>query len=618
MELINFFNNNYIFNDAAFKLINASSYSVISTYIFFICNFIFLFFLLNKINSLYKSNKINFFNVIIIIGIYGSFAKLVGFSVFDEIIISILLFFYLVKSKITIEKNSNTILLFGLFFYILIHGLVFYKAEFSLLDHFRYFRMMGVLLLSILIIILIKNKQINYNISLDFCFIFIIYLISYSLLGDILYENFSYLRITSEPNPISLFYVTGGPGKFVIQNFVVSGSRNFTILVLLTIYFIYKSNHSIYKKSIIFASLLFLSVYNHSNTSTILIVLLSTFIVIKNFRFLVIFSIGYVINYLTIIVLFIFINLFIPWDSKNFFLENTNQTVKYILTQVSVVPLDIFANNQKRTLERYDMDSLKLLNIDSDLESLLIKTGLDNIKKITEEKLDELTEIDDDIKKELITRKEIIYLLKIELKNQQDKKINSTIVQNQKASMTEKIILGFDVLKERKRLGVKKYTNIVRDEIKIKKGDYYLFEGIELVITNHALAEVLAHTIGVLDKDRKIINLIFGSGINSHRTLLPVSISKLIMKFNDADRDDKEIKKNLTQSSFSSYTLATIIFEIGFVIILFFILFIYLGKKDATNLYFLFALIGIGLAVNFNDAVIFYLVFFYFINEKKT
>ena len=176
MELINFFNNNYIFNDAAFKLINASSYSVISTYIFFICNFIFLFFLLNKINSLYKSNKINFFNVIIIIGIYGSFAKLVGFSVFDEIIISILLFFYLVKSKITIEKNSNTILLFGLFFYILIHGLVFYKAEFSLLDHFRYFRMMGVLLLSILIIILIKNKQINYNISLDFCFIFIIYL----------------------------------------------------------------------------------------------------------------------------------------------------------------------------------------------------------------------------------------------------------------------------------------------------------------------------------------------------------------------------------------------------------------------------------------------------------
>ena len=329
---------------------------------------------------------------------------------------------------------------------------------------------------------LIKNKQINYNISLDFCFIFIIYLISYSLLGDILYENFSYLRITSEPNPISLFYVTGGPGKFVIQNFVVSGSRNFTILVLLTIYFIYKSNHSIYKKSIIFASLLFLSVYNHSNTSTILIVLLSTFIVIKNFRFLVIFSIGYVINYLTIIVLFIFINLFIPWDSKNFFLENTNQTVKYILTQVSVVPLDIFANNQKRTLERYDMDSLKLLNIDSDLESLLIKTGLDNIKKITEEKLDELTEIDDDIKKELITRKEIIYLLKIELKNQQDKKINSTIVQNQKASMTEKIILGFDVLKERKKLGVKKYTNIVRDEIKIKKGDYYLFEGMLCIL----------------------------------------------------------------------------------------------------------------------------------------
>ena len=135
MKLINFFNNNNIFNDAAFKLINASSYSVISTYIFFICNFIFLFFLLNKINSLYKNNKINFFNVIIIIGIYGSFAKLVGFSVFDEIIITTLLFFYLVKSKITIEKNSNTILLSVLFFYILIHGLVFYKAELECHHH---------------------------------------------------------------------------------------------------------------------------------------------------------------------------------------------------------------------------------------------------------------------------------------------------------------------------------------------------------------------------------------------------------------------------------------------------------------------------------------------------
>ena len=464
-----------------------------------------------------------------------------------------------------------------------------------------------ILLLSLFIFILIKNKKINYNSSLNFCFLFILFLIFYSFFGDIFYRNFSYLRNPLEKNPISLFYDTGGAGKFIIQNFIISGSRNFSILSLLTMYFLYKSTFSFEKKTIIFTSLLFLSLYNHASSSIYIIIAISLCLGLRNFKFFKILTSGFILNYAIIIILFSLIHVTIPIKTNNIFFTNTNITIKYILTQISIIPVDLLVNlhpkNQSSNWHPDTTDSILNLYLQQGVINELKKNNIEKITQIVTE-MDphsctvlEKLELHESTKKELCERSIIV------------KKIidnNGTI---------EKL----DVMTERKKLGVKPYREFVRDTIQVKKGDYYLFEGLEFVITNHALAEAIAHTIGVFDKDRGLISILFGSGLNSHRTELPTSISKLLIQYQDDDKDENMIKQNLNNLSFSSYTGPSILFELGFVLIIFFIALIYSTKKKIFNDYFfLFLLIGVSFLINFNDAIIFYIILLYFIqNEEK-
>ena len=171
-----------------------------------------------------------------------------GFSIYDEIIIYFIVLLYLAKNKVQFSKSPHIFFLIVFLFYIIFHSLFFYKLDFSILDNLRYFRFLGVICISVIIFIFFKKKIINYNVAFKFCLVFTLFLIIYSFFGDLFYRNFSYLRLAGEKNPISLFYDTGGSGKFIIQNFIISGSRNFSILILVSIYFIFKSTVSLKKK----------------------------------------------------------------------------------------------------------------------------------------------------------------------------------------------------------------------------------------------------------------------------------------------------------------------------------------------------------------------------------
>ncbi len=160
---------------------------------------------------------------------------------------------------------------------------------------------------------------------------------------------------------------------------------------------------------------------------------------------------------------------------------------------------------------------------------------------------------------------------------------------------------------------------MVSDTIKIIKGDYYLIEGLEFTVANHAITEVITHMIGTLDKERGMAKLLFGSGLNSHRALMPTSISKLVINYTDDDIDNQLIKQNLYNDSFSSYSIPSILFELGFVLILFFLILMFSVKRISNlNLCCSFLFLSMGFVVNFNDAIIFYLMLLFFMkNEKK-
>lgn len=611
--LINFFNNSYFFNYSALNLINSSLVSVNATYFLILVNFIFLFFVLFKVNKLFTEEKITLFNAIVIIGIYGSFSKLMAYSIYDEIIIFIIILIYCLNNKFRFYKSNFNYLLIGFFLYLIIHSILFYKTDFSLMDHLRYIRILMVLLLSLFIFISIKNKKINYNSSLNFCFLFILFLIIYSFFGDIFYRNFQYLREPLAKNPNSLFYDTGGPGKFIIQNFIVSGSRNFSLLCLLTMFFLYKSTFSYKKKIIIFTSLLFLSLYNHASSSIYLIIACSIFLGVRNFKFLKVLTSGFILSHTFIVFLFILIHSIVPIHTNSVLLQNINVTVKYILRQITIIPDELLVNlsqnskNQFSNLPPKTKETILNLNLQQDVINELKKYGISKISQIVPENTSEVKnvsceglgklELHTSIKKELCERAKI-------LKRKID---NNETIEN------------FDVMLSKKRLRVKPYRDFVRDTIRVKKGDYYLFEGLEFEIKNHALAEAMAHFIGVLDKDRGLISIFFGSGLNSHRTELPISISKLLIEYQDDDKDEDMIKQNLNNLSFSSYTGPSILFELGFVLILFFIGLIYSTKKKLSyNYFFLFLLISVSFLINYNDAIIFYIILLYFIqNEEK-
>ena len=95
--LIEALNNTFIFNESALELINSSKVSIISTYFLLLINFVFLFYVIFKIIKLYKKKKINIFTSVIILGIFGSFTKFLGFSIYDEILIFLIILYYFVN-----------------------------------------------------------------------------------------------------------------------------------------------------------------------------------------------------------------------------------------------------------------------------------------------------------------------------------------------------------------------------------------------------------------------------------------------------------------------------------------------------------------------------------------
>ena len=522
-----------------------------------------------------------------------------GFSIYDEILIFLIILYYFVNEKISIKKNNFTFFLIILLGYIIFHSIFFYRFNFSILDNLRYFRFLGVILISISVFLFIKDKKINYNEALNFCFIFFLFLIFYSFYGDLLYRNFSYLRIPGEKNPINLFYDTGGSGKFIIQNFVISGSRNFSILVLISIYFVFKSTIDLRKKIIFLTSIIFLSVYNDSNACIYLMYISFIILIFKDLKFLKILIPSVIINYVLIVILFVSIHLVIPWKSTNFVLQNANVTIKYILKQISIVPVDHLISYKTKSIKakidhKENIDNLK---IDRSLLKYLETNNIFTIKELLNEcsRSESLQRLSESVKRELCSRAEL-------LKDANERNIR-----------VEKF------LDKSVRLNVEVPIEQVKDSIKIKKGDYYLIDGLEMTINNHALAEAITHFVGVFDKDRDMINIFFGSGINSHRSLLPISISKLLIEYKDSDKQDKMIKQNLYNTSFSSYTLPSLIFELGFIII-FFILFLILSSHNFKNIniFFFLKIILLSFFINFNDAIIFYLMLLFFIrNDEK-
>ena len=597
--LIDVLNNTFIFNESALKLINSSKISIFATYFLLIINFVFLTYVIFEIDKLYKKKKINIFTSIIIIAIYGSFSKFLGFSIYDEIIIYFIVLLYLAKNKFQFSKSPHIFFLIVFLFYIIFHSLFFYKLDFSILDNLRYFRFLGVICISVIIFIFFKKKIINYNVAFKFCLVFTLFLIIYSFFGDLFYRNFSYLRLAGEKNPISLFYDTGGSGKFIIQNFIISGSRNFSILILVSIYFIFKSTVNLKKKIIFFTSLIFLSIYNDSNSSIYLIIILSIILTFNNLNFLKILIPSLILNYVLIALLFISIHSFAPLKTSNFLIENINITIKKNLKQKSLIPVEYFTSYKTKIIraKQKKWNRIENLNIDDSLLKYLEINNILSIIEITNQcpELEKLNKLSIELKNELCTRAKL-------LKDANDQNLD----------IDKKLL-------ERERLGIKKYPEEVRDSIKIKKGDYYLFDRLELTITNHALAEAITHFLGILDRDRSLINLIFGSGINSHRTLLPISISKLIVEYKDYDIKDEMIKQNFYNTNFSSYTIPSLIFEFGF-ILTFFILCLILSSQVLKNInfFFLTALIGSSFFINFNDSILFFLMLLFFIkNEEK-
>ena len=597
--LIDFFNNTFIFNESALKLINSSKISVFATYFLLLINFVFLAYIIFELNKLFQKKKINIFTSIIIIAIYGSFSKFLGFSIYDEVIIYIIALVYLLKNKVQFSKNPHSFFLTIFLFYIIFHSLFFYKLDFSILDNLRYFRFLAVVCISIIIFIFFKKKIINYNIAFKFCFIFTLFLIVYSIFGDLFYQNFSYLRVAGDKNPISLFYDTGGSGKFIIQNFIISGSRNFTILILVSTYFIFKSTVNLKKKIIFFTSLIFLSVYNDSNSSIYVIIILSIILTFNNLNFLKILIPSLILNYVLIALLFISIHSFTPLKTDSFLVQNLNVTIKKNLKQKSIIPVDYLISYKTNiTKEKIKMSEIENLNIDNSLLKYLETKNILSIIEITNQCPD----------------LEKLNKLSIELKNELCKRAKLYIDANDQNLKIDKILL------ENERLGIKKYSDDVIDTIKIRRGDYYLVDGLDLTINNHALAEAITHFLGILDRDRSFFNLTFGSGINSHRNLLPISISKLIVEFKDFDRQDEMIKQNFYNANFSSYTIPSLIFEFGFILI-FFILCLILSSQVLKNInfFFLITLIVSSFFINFNDSILFFLMLLFFIkNEEKT
>jgi len=597
--LIDILNNTFIFNNSALKLINSSKVSIFATYFLLLINFVFLAYIIFEINKLFKEKKINIFTSIIIIAIYGSFSKFLGFSIYDEIIIYLIVLLYFTKNKFQFSKSPHSFFLTIFLFYIIFHSLFFYKLDFSILDNLRYFRFLLVVCISLIIFIFFRRKIINYNVAFKFCFIFTLFLIIYSFFGDLFYRNFNYLRLAGEKNPINLFYDTGGSGKFIIQNFIISGSRNFSILVLVSIYFIFKSTVNLKKKIIFFTSLIFLSIYNDANSSIYLIIILSIILTFNNLNFLKILIPSLILNYVLIALLFISIHSLVPLTTSNFLIENINVTIKKNLKQKSIIPVDYFFSYKTKIIreKQKKWNRFENLNIDNSLIKYLEINNIFSIIEIINQcpELEKLNKLSIEQKNELCTRAKL-------LKNAKEQKLNMA-----------------KVLLERERLGIKKYSDEVRDSIKIKKGDYYLFDSLELTINNHALTEAITHFLGILDRDRSLINFIFGSGINSHRTLLPISISKLIVEYKDYDIKDEMIKQNLYNTNFSSYTIPSLIFEFGFILI-FFIVCLILSSRvlKNINIFFLTMLIASSFFINFNDAILFFLMLLFFIkNEEK-
>ena len=472
-----------------------------------------------------------------------------------------------------------------------IHFLFFLSFDKSLFYNLRYIRFFLVISFSIFILSFVKEKKINFNTTLNFCFYFVLFLIIYSFFGDIFYRNSNYLRLEGELNPINLFYDVGGPGKFIIQNLVVSGSRNYFLLVILTIYLINKSDVSFGKKIVIYSSLLFLSLYSNSNISLFAIYFGSIILVISNYRNLSLILLGNLFTYVFIFLLFSAIHLTIPKYYSPFFFDNTNKTILNILSKISLIPTDIL---YKKVNSKYLFDSsLTEYNLSNEILEIL------NQNKIT--KIQLIASCNKKNKEKTIN--ELLSGLNI------DQKLPNIIC--------DRITSQENILKKRKKIGAKGYINPVDDRIIVFNSGHYVFNNFTLNFHNHAVTEAFAHLIATLDKERSFFQIIFGSGINSHRYLLQKYLKNLNLEINDEDLDEEIVKKNNINSNFSSYSLQIFLFELGYLIIIFFILFLILNKNPLENHLFLFLIICSITLINFNDAIMFYIYLFYLILNNK-
>ena len=124
LNLLTFLNS---LNQSSISLIFSSKYSIYATWSLLLASIFLLVFFLIKAFKFYFLKKINLFNLLILVAVYGSFAKLIGYSVLDELIIYTILMFFLFfrREEFNFEINKNNLLLLILLIYLVIHFFIF-------------------------------------------------------------------------------------------------------------------------------------------------------------------------------------------------------------------------------------------------------------------------------------------------------------------------------------------------------------------------------------------------------------------------------------------------------------------------------------------------------------
>ena len=172
-------------------------------------------------------------------------------------------------------------------------------------------------------------------------------------------------------------------------------------------------------------------------------------LIFKDLKFLKILIPSVIINYVLIVILFVSIHLVIPWKSTNFVLQNANVTIKYILKQISIVPVDYFVSYKTKSIKAKidDKEKINNLKIHRSLLKYLETNNIFTIKELLNEcsRSDSLQRLSELVKRELCSRAEL-------LKNASERNISVD------KFLDKRVRLNFEVPVEQ-----------VKDSIKIKK-----------------------------------------------------------------------------------------------------------------------------------------------------